>query len=613
MTVLMQLCEPGETPLPHADAVAVGIDLGTTHSVVAVASEQGAEAIHDASGKAIIPSAVWFHESERHVGYAAREAALRGERDVITSAKRLMGKSAADLRHEALPYAIAPEREGLVRMLVAGKPITPIEVSADILRHLKQMAETALGRSVGKAVITVPAYFDDAARAATKDAATLAGLQVLRLINEPTAAALAYGLNTHDDGLVAIYDMGGGTFDISILKLHNGVFQVLATAGDTALGGDDMDHAIAEYVLKTLKLTQALTPSQRGQLIGVCRQAKERLSEVHETEIHFDGACVPFTVGQLETLVADLIARSMHCCELAVHDANLTPQAIGNVVLVGGATRMPMVKQAVAQFFGKQPLDSVDPDLTVALGAALQAQALTKGADHLLLDVTPLSLGIETMGGVVEKLIHRNSPIPAAVAQEFTTYKDGQSAMKIHVVQGEREKASDCRSLGQFELRGIPPLPAGIARIRVAFALDADGLLTVSAKELTTNVAQEIVVKPAYGLAFEEIERMLAESVAHARADITERLLIEARVEAQRTIEELLSAITADANLLKIGEEAMMRAQIERVTKACQGADRERIDYEREELNKLAGPFAERRMDAAIRQGLAGHHIEHVG
>ncbi len=610
MSNLLQIHEPGQTPLPHSDVLAIGIDLGTTHSVVAIASHGKAEAIHDAHGCAIIPSVLQFDGRHITVGLEAKKAILEGEEGILSSFKRLMGKSTADVRAMPLSVAIDAHAEGAVRMLVGTKKFTAVEASAELLKHLKRMASESLGREVTKAVITVPAYFDDAARSATKDAAKLAGLDVLRLLNEPTAAALAYGLDAKKQGLFAVYDMGGGTFDISILKLVDGVFQVLATAGDTALGGDDMDRAIAEYVMGDD--TSSLSPAAYGQLLSICRLAKERLTEENETKIFWNGVDVPFTRAQLEQKVEPFITRSIACCERALLDAETSPHAIAGIVLVGGATRMPCIKRQVEAFFGKPPLDTVDPDLTVALGAAIQADALTQGAEHLLLDVTPLSLGLETMGGIVEKIIYRNTPIPAAVVQEFTTYKDGQSAMKIHVVQGEREKVSDCRSLASFELRGIPPLPAGVARIEVTFAIDADGVLTVRAKEQTTNVIQTVTVKPSYGLEFEEMERMLAESMEHARADITERLLIEARVEAERAIGEVHSAMKADASLLKTGERELLQSQIERLEKAVKTADRDRIDHERTQLNTLAGPFAERRMNHAIAKALAGKNVEAV-
>lgn len=609
MPNLIQIYEPGQTPMPHADTTAIGIDLGTTHSVVAVATDGTAEAIHDARGSAIIPSVVHYEAEHVTVGHEARRAQAEGEADVISSVKRLMGKAASEV--EQSEYAVDAEQAGLVRLKLAQRSVTPVEVSAEVLKHLRQLAQDALGRDVTQAVITVPAYFDDAARAATKDAAKLAGLEVLRLINEPTAAALAYGLDQKAEGIFAIYDLGGGTFDISILKLQAGVFQVLATNGDTELGGDDMDRRIAHYVKTALNVGE-LTPAETGQLLQACRVAKEALTNTEQADVAWNGTHVPITRAQFESMAVELVSRTLQCCEAALRDAELTPEQIAGVVLVGGSTRVPLVKRRVAEFFGKEAYDKLDPDLVVALGAALQAEALTRGSDNLLLDVTPLSLGLEMMGGIVEKIIYRNSPIPTSVAQEFTTYQDGQTAMKIHVLQGEREKAEDCRSLAQFVLKGIPPMAAGAARIRVTFTLDADGLLSVAAKELTTGAEQAIDVQPSYGLAFEEIERMLRQAMENARADITERLLIEARVEAERTTQDVRAAMAKDAALLKQGEQAMIDAQLARLKKTAEGNDRERIDYEVHQLNALVGPFAERRMNASIANALAGKNIEEV-
>ncbi len=594
MSGLIQIYEPGETPLPHADAQAVGIDLGTTHSVIAIAQDGMAEAIHDAEGDAIISSVVHYGESYNTVGHDARAALAEGEEHVVGSIKRHMGNPS-------------------YRVQVQGRELSAVQVSADILKHLRRTAEEALGRPVTRAVITVPAYFDDAARNATKAAAAEAGLDVLRLINEPTAAALAYGLQTQAQGTYAIYDFGGGTFDISILKLEDGVFQVLSTAGDTHLGGDDIDAAIANYALEKLGHKPAeLSDRERNKLHALARLKKEKLSHDVDITLRWKGGEVVLSKAIVERLAEPFIKRTLLSCDQALTDAGLTPHAMGGVVLVGGSTRMPIVKKQVEEFFGSKPLDEHDPDLVVAYGAAVQAEALTLGGSTLLLDVTPLSLGLETYGGIVEKIIYRNSPIPAAVAQEFTTYQDGQTAMKIHVLQGEREKASDNRTLAEFELRGIPPMVAGAARINVTFSLDADGLLTVGAKELTTGIEQQVVITPASGLEFEDVERMVTEGNEHARADIIERLLIEARVEAGRAISDVNAAIKASQALLKPGEEAMIAAQIATLNKAIAGDNRDRIDHEAKQLNAMVGPFAERRMNASISEALSGKNVDDV-
>ncbi len=640
---LLQIYEPNQTPLPHSDVAAVGIDLGTTHSVVAVASAGNVEVVHNIHGHALVPSVVYYAaDGKVEVGYSAKARGDKGEKNVISSIKRLMGRGAEDIKKVLgnLPYDIVEnigeKNAGMVRLKVAGQEKTPVEISADILKHLKAMAENALGKPVTKAVITVPAYFDDAARAATKDAAALAGLEVLRLVNEPTAAALAYGLDKNAQGIYAIYDLGGGTFDISLLKLEQGVFQVLATGGDTALGGDDFDQAIAAWLLTEIGHGAAQLSSEKiGEVVAIAREAKHALTSSQEVEIvchpalvagsgkdiegkpdpamqRGDNLVVKLSRVDFELLIAPYVQKTIAVCEQAMEDAKLSVSDIKGVVMVGGSTRVPMVVQLVEEFFGKKPLTDVNPDEVVALGAALQAQGLTEGSDNLLLDVIPLSLGLETMGGLTEKLIYRNTPIPVAVSQEFTTYNDGQTAIKIHIVQGEREMAEHNRSLANFVLTDIPPLPAGIARVAVNFVVDADGLLTVSAMEKTTGKTQTIVIKPSYGIEPEDMERMLRESMENAKRDIMERLLVEARVDAQRSIVELDSALKQDADLLEEGEWRRIERQVAVVRNAIEGEDRDYIDAEVQELGRVAQPFAERRMDRAISGVLKGAKVDEV-
>ncbi len=621
---LLQISEPGQAPDPHQRRIAVGIDLGTTHSLVAAMRHGVAECLPDEQGRVLLPSAVRYLEAgRRQIGFDARAAQAEDAENTIVSVKRFMGRQLADVQGASrLPYRFI-DRPGMLALATRDGEKTPVEVSAEILAHLRQRAEDSFDTDeIFGAVITVPAYFDDAQRQATKDAAQLAGLNVLRLISEPTAAAVAYGLDNGSEGLYAVYDLGGGTFDISLLRLAAGVFEVVATGGDAALGGDDIDHALADWALGQAGLppgSASLNAHDKRAALVAARAVKEALSDsdsaVWQADLAGGPVAVPVSRQQLEALARPLIDRTLAAVRKVLRDADVTRDDVQGVVMVGGSTRMPLVRSLVGELFGRPVLTNVNPDEVVAIGAALQANALagnSREGELLLLDVIALSLGLETMGGLVERVIERNTTIPVAKAQEFTTYQDGQTAMAIHVVQGERDLVSECRSLARFELRGIPPMVAGAARIRVTFQVDADGLLSVSAREQASGVEAAVVVKPSYGLAEEQIAQMLKDGFAHAEADMAARSLREAQVDAQRMLLATRAALAADAHLLTAEEQQAIDTQLQQLQAAAQGSDAHAVEAAVAAVAEATEAFAAARMNQGIRQALSGRKLDEI-